>query len=311
MQQREGRIVRQGNENAKVDIFTYVTENTFDSYLFQMVERKQSFIGQIMTSKSPARSAEDIDETALNYAEIKALCAGNPLIKEKMDLDIEVQRLKLLKSSHLGQRYALEDKIAKEFPKQVALYQQLLSGYDADIQLVANNTNPDPDVFGPMDVQRKLYTQKKAAGEAILAACHAMTSADPVLLGKYRGFTMTLFFDVITKEYKVTLQAALTHTTALGTDVFGNIQRLDNLMDSFPLKKNACETQLSNLHTQIENAKQEVQKPFPHDDELKEKSARLEELNILLNMDKSENEIVDGEPEDAELPQKTSREHER
>ena len=311
LQQREGRIVRQGNENTKVDIFTYVTEDTFDSYLFQMVERKQSFIGQIMTSKSPARSAEDIDEIALNYAEIKALCAGNPLIKEKMDLDIEVQRLKLLKSSHLGQRYALEDKIAKDFPKRIALHQQLLSGYDADIQLVQSNTSPDPDAFGPMDVQGKLYTQKKAAGEAILAACHAMTSADPVLLGKYRGFTMTLFFDAITKEYKVTLQAALSHTTALGTDVFGNIQRLDNLLDSFPLKKNACTKQLRELHTQMENAKQEAQKPFPKEDELKEKSARLDELNILLNMDKSENEIVDGEPGNAELPQKNSREHER
>ena len=298
LQQREGRIIRQKNENDEVDIYTYVTENTFDSYLYQLVEGKQKFIGQIMTSKSPVRSAEDIDETALSYAEIKALCTGNPHIKEKMDLDIDVQRLKLLKANHLSQRYALEDQIIKILPQKIASFEQRIEGYTADINRLQENTHPNEDGFSSMEVEGTVYTDKKAAGSAILAACHAMTSPDPVPLGQYRGFAMELSFESFSKEYRITLKGALTHTTGLGTDVFGNILRLDNLLGGMEERLIACREQLENVNVQLENAKQEVEKPFPQEDELKTKSARLDELNILLNMDKRESEIVDGDKGD-------------
>ena len=298
LQQREGRIIRQRNENDEVDIYTYVTENTFDSYLYQLVEGKQKFIGQIMTSKSPVRSAEDIDETALSYAEIKALCTGNPHIKEKMDLDIDVQRLKLLKANHLSQRYALEDQIIKILPQKIASFEQRIEGYTADINRLQENTHPNEDGFSSMEVEGTVYTDKKAAGSAILAACHAMTSPDPVPLGQYRGFAMELSFESFSKEYRITLKGALTHTTGLGTDVFGNILRLDNLLGGMEERLIACREQLENVNVQLENAKQEVEKPFPQEDELKTKSARLDELNILLNMDKRESEIVDGDKGD-------------
>ena len=300
LQQREGRIIRQGNENDEVDIYTYVTENTFDSYLYQLVEGKQKFIGQIMTSKSPVRSAEDIDETALSYAEIKALCTGNPYIKEKMDLDIDVQRLKLLKANHLSQRYALEDQIIKYLPQKIVSLEQRIEGYTADMNRLKENTHPNEDGFSPMEVEGTVYTDKKAAGSAILAACKAMTSPDPVPLGQYRGFAMELSFESFTKEFRITLKGTLTHTTGLGTDIFGNILRLDNLLGGMEERLIACREQLENVNVQLANAKQEVEKPFPQEDELKTKSARLDELNILLNMDKRESEIVDGEPgEDA------------
>ena len=295
LQQREGRIIRQGNENDEVDIYTYVTENTFDSYLYQLVEGKQKFIGQIMTCKSPIRSAEDIDETALSYAEIKALCTGNPHIKEKMDLDIDVQRLKLLKANHLSQRYALEDQIIKYLPQKAASLEQRIEGYTADINRLKENTHPNEDGFSPMEVEGTTYTDKKAAGSAILAACKAMTSPDPVPLGQYRGFAMELSFESFTKEFRITLKGALTHTTSLGTDIFGNILRLDNLLGGMEERLIACQEELANVNVQLDNAKQEVEKPFPQEDELKTKSARLDELNILLNMDKRESEIVDGD----------------
>ncbi len=312
LQQREGRIVRQGNENPEVDIYTYVTENTFDSYLYQLVEGKQKFIGQVMTSKSPVRSAEDIDETALSYAEIKALCTGNPHIKEKMDLDIAVQRLKLLKANHLSQKYALEDQIIKEFPQKIAAYEQRIDGYKADIAHLAEHTHPNEDGFSPMEVEGTVYTDKKAAGSAILAACHAMTSPDAVPLGQYRGFAMELSFDSFSREFKVTLKNKLRHTTSLGTDIFGNIQRLDNLLSGFKDSLHVCEEQLENTKVQLADAKAAVDKPFPQEDELKTKSARLDELNILLNLDKRENEIVDGErEEDEKIPVRESLEWER
>lgn len=295
LQQREGRIIRQGNENDEVDIYTYVTENTFDSYLYQLVEGKQKFIGQIMTSKSPVRSCEDIDETALSYAEIKALCTGNPHIKEKMDLDIDVQRLRLLKANHLSQRYALEDQIIKELPQEIAKYEQYIEGYTSDMDRLKENTHPNEDGFSPMEVEGTVYTDKKAAGSAILAACKAMTSPEPVPLGQYRGFAMDLSFESLFREFKVTLKGALYYTTPLGTDIFGNILRLDNLLGSMEERISTCREQLENTKVQLENAKLEVEKPFPQEDELKRKSARLDELNILLNMDKRESEIVDGD----------------
>ena len=295
LQQREGRIIRQGNENDEVDIYTYVTENTFDSYLYQLVEGKQKFIGQIMTSKSPVRSAEDIDETALSYAEIKALCTGNPHIKEKMDLDIDVQRLRLLKANHLSQRYALEDQIIKTLPQEIARYEQYIEGYTSDMDRLKEDTHPNEDGFSPMEVEGTVYTDKKAAGSAILAACKAMTSPDPVPLGQYRGFAMELSFESFSKEFRITLKGSLTHTTGLGTDIFGNILRLDNLLGGMEERLIVCREQLENVNVQLANAKQEVEKPFPQEDELKRKSARLDELNILLNMDKRESEIVDGD----------------
>ena len=295
-----------------MDIYTYVTENTFDSYLYQLVEGKQKFIGQIMTSKSPVRSAEDIDETALSYAEIKALCTGNPHIKEKMDLDIDVQRLKLLKANHLSQRYALEDQIIKQFPQDIATYEQLIAGYAADMIRLKENTHPNEDGFSPMEVERVVYTDKKAAGSAILAACKAMTSPDPVPLGQYRGFAMELSFESFTREYRITLKGELNHKISLGSDIFGNILRLDNLLGGFEERQIYYREQLENTKVQLANAKQEVEKPFPQEDELKRKSARLDELNILLNMDKRENEIVDGEPtEDEPAPGRDSPDRER
>ena len=295
-----------------MDIYTYVTENTFDSYLYQLVEGKQKFIGQIMTSKSPVRSAEDIDETALSYAEIKALCAGNPHIKEKMDLDIDVQRLKLLKANHLSQRYTLEDQIIKEFPRQIAIHEQLIEGYTADMSRLKENTHPNEDGFSPMEVEGVVYTDKKAAGSAILAACKAMTSSAPVPLGQYRGFSMELSFDSISREFKITLIGTLRHTANLGTDIFGNILRLDNLLGGMEERQIFYREQLENVKVQLDNAKQEVEKPFSQEDELKTKSARLDKLNILLNMDKRENEIVDGDLADDEpVPGRNRSDRER
>ena len=292
LQQREGRIIRQGNENSEVDIYSYVTEGTFDAYLYQLVERKQKFIAQIMTSKSPVRSAEDVDEQTLSYAEIKALASGNPLIKEKMDLDIEVTKLKLLKSSHLSQRYSMEDAISKTFPKSIAETQERLAGYGADIAAVKAHTAPNEDGFSPMTLAGKVYTEKKAAGAELLTMCQNMLTPEPTQAGSYRGLTLELSFDSFSQEYRLTMIGQLRHMTTLGTDVFGNIQRMDNLLETLPVKEQACREKLSELHTQLETAKVEVLKPFPREEELQTKLARLEELNALLNMDKREPEIV-------------------
>ena len=292
LQQREGRIIRQGNENAEVDIYSYVTEGTFDAYLYQLVERKQKFIAQIMTSKLPVRSAEDVDDQALSYAEIKALASGNPLIKEKMDLDIEVTKLKLLKSSHLSQRYSMEDAISKTFPKSIAETQERLAGYGADIAAVKAHTAPNEDGFSPMTLAGKVYTEKKAAGAELLVLCQNMLTPEATQVGSYRGLTLELSFDSFSQEYRLTMIGQLRHMATLGTDVFGNIQRMDNLLESLPLKEQACREKLSDLHNQLETARVEVLKPFPREEELQAKLARLEELNALLNMDKREPEIV-------------------
>ena len=299
LQQREGRIIRQGNENAEVDIYSYVTEGTFDAYLYQLVERKQKFIAQIMTSKSPVRSAEDVDEQALSYAEIKALASGNPLIKEKMDLDIEISKLKLLKGNHLSQRYALEDAISKTFPKSIAETQERLAGYGADIATVKAHTAPNADGFSPMTLAGKVYAEKKAAGTELLTLCQNMLTPEPMQIGLYRGLTLELSFDSFSQEYRLAMIGQLRHVVTLGTDVFGNIQRMDNLLESLPVKEQACREKLSDLHSQLETAKAEVLKPFPREKELKAKLLRLEELNALLNIDKREPEIV----ADAEAPE--------
>lgn len=307
LQQREGRIIRQGNENPEVDIYSYVTEGTFDAYLYQLVESKQKFISQIMTSKSPVRSAEDVDEQALSYAEIKALASGNPMIKEKMDLDIEVSKLKLLKANHLSQKYALEDAISKGFPKQIAETQARITGYGADIATVKENTHPNGDGFSPLTLAGVTHADKKEAGAALLTMCQTMISPEATQIGSYRGLTLELAFDTFAREYRLTMIGQLRHTVTLGTDVFGNLQRMDNALEGLPIKEQACREQLSNLQTQLETAKAEVQKPFPRETELNTKTARLEELNTLLNLDHKEPEIVDAEPDEDQRPPERRR----
>ena len=307
LQQREGRIIRQGNENPEVDIYSYVTEGTFDAYLYQLVESKQKFISQIMTSKSPVRSAEDVDEQALSYAEIKALASGNPMIKEKMDLDIEVSKLKLLKANHLSQKYALEDAISKGFPKQIAETQARIAGYGADIATVKENTHPNADGFSPLTLAGATYAEKKEAGAVLLTMCQTMLSPEATQIGSYRGLTLELAFDTFAREYRLTMIGQLRHTVTLGTDVFGNLQRMDNALEGLPIKEQTCREQLSNLQTQLETAKAEVQKPFPREAELNTKMARLEELNSLLNLDHKEPEIVDAEPDEDQRPPERRR----
>lgn len=297
MAQREGRIVRQGNENPEVDIFTYVTEQTFDAYLYQLVENKQKFIGQIMTSKSPVRSAEDVDEQALSYAEIKALATGNPYIKEKMDLDVAVSKLKLLKQNHLSQRYALEDKLIKFYPQEIRRLEQTIEKAKLDIQTSKNKTQTNEDNFSPMIIQGATFTEKKAAGSAILAECKAMTSPEPKIIGSYRGFNMELSFDSFEKQYVLTLVGKLKYAVPLGTDIIGNITRIDNRIDGIPERLSDTKARLENTIIQQKNAKEQAEKPFPQEEELKEKSARLAEVNALLDMDHKDVEIADSEPD--------------
>ena len=298
IEQREGRILRQGNENDKVDIFRYVTENTFDSYMWQTIESKQKFISQIMTSKSPVRSCEDVDETALSYAEIKALATGNPYIREKMDLEIEVSRLKLVKANYLSQKYMLEDSLLKHYPKEIRLTQERINGYEADIALYGRHKSEE---FPGMLLYGTHYAEKKEAGTAILEACKAMTSPEPKEVGSYRGFTLLLSYDIVAKVFRMTLRGELSHTVELGSDIHGNIQRMENVLESLPSRLSACEKALATLKEQMENAKAEVEKPFEQEQELSEKAARLAELNALLNMDKRENAALDAEPEHTEI----------
>ena len=302
LEQRSGRIIRQGNTNPKVEIFRYVTEQTFDAYLYQIVEGKQKFISQIMTSKSPVRSAEDIDETALSYAEIKMLATGNPLIKEKMDLDIQVAKLKMLKQNHLSECYSLEDKLIKTFPREIKSLEERIVGIEKDIATLANNTPKGEEKFLPMTIDGVIYAEKADAGQALIDRCKAMTKPDIIPVGEYRGFAMSLEFDTFAKEYKATLKGEISHKTSLGTDIHGNITRLDNLLEGMGTRLDTAKNTLENTKTQMKNAEIEVKREFPQEPELREKTARLDELNILLNMDKRENEVVDGDIENANDP---------
>lgn len=302
LEQRSGRIIRQGNSNPDVDIYRYVTEQTFDAYLYQLVEGKQKFASQIMTSKSPVRSAEDIDETALSYAEIKMLATGNPYIKEKMDLDIQVQKLKLLKSSFLSEKYALEDKIIKYYPQRITALENRIEGLKQDVDTAKQHPKPTNDRFVGMEVKGVFYSEKADAGKAIINACKQMNSPDPIPLGKYRGFETELLFNTAERNYEVRLKGATSRNVPLGDDAHGNIIRLDNGIDRFAESLSLAENDLENTKNQLETAKKEVQKPFIQEEELKTKLARLDELNILLNMDKRDNEIVGGEPDEGEVP---------
>lgn len=311
LEQRSGRIVRQGNENPQVEIYRYVTEQTFDAYLYQLVEGKQKFASQIMTSKFPVRSAEDIDETALSYAEIKMLATGNPYIKEKMDLDIQVQKLKMLKSNFLSEKYGLEDKVIKFYPQQIAYLKSRVEGLTKDVETAKSHPKPiDEQPLGMM-VSGVSYSEKAEAGQAIINACKSMNSPDAIPLGEYRGFQMELYFDTVQRNYVVKLKGETSRDVPLGDDSHGNIVRIDNGIERFEEALADTKNSLENTEKQFETAKQEIEKPFAKEEELRAKTARLDELNILLNMDKKENEIVGGEPDEGEMIEKKSRNFER
>ena len=299
LQQRLGRIVRQGNENEEVEIYRYVTEGTFDAYLYQLVENKQKFIAQIMTSKAPVRVADDVDETALSYSEIKALATGNPLIIEKCNLDMEVARLNMLKASHLNQVYALEEMVYRKYPEEITRLTERIEGYEQDVALAAAHPKAQEGFCG-MEVDGKHYAEKEDAGKAIIDVCTRMTGSDAVLLGQYRGFSMVLAYDGRSNEYRITLKGTLSHTVTLGADVFGNITRLDNALENLAGSLEAEQNRLVETRGQLENARAELQTPFAREAELAEKTKRLKELNILLNMDEKDKTLMDDGPDEGE-----------
>ena len=301
LQQRLGRIVRQGNDNEEVEIFRYVTEGTFDAYLYQLVENKQKFIAQIMTSKSPVRVADDVDETALSYSEIKALATGNPLIIEKCNLDMEVAKLNMLKASYLNQVYALEELVLRKYPEEITRLTERIAGYEQDVALAAAHPKAKEGFCG-MVIEGKQYEEKEDAGKAIIDVCTRMTGSDAVLLGSYRGFSMVLAYDSHSNEYRITLKGTLSHTVTLGADVFGNITRLDNALENLAGSLQAEQGRLEETKGQLENARAELQMPFAREEELAEKTKRLKELNILLNMDQKDKTLIDSAPDEGEEP---------
>ena len=301
MTQRNGRIIRQGNMNKEVRVFNYVTEGTFDSYLFQTLENKQRFISQIMTSKSPVRSCEDVDEQALSYAEIKALCAGNPLIKEKMDLDVQVAKLKVLKADHQSQKFRLQDKLLTKFPADIRETNAYIAGVKADAQLAAAHPQVQEGFCG-MTIKGVTYDEKKTAGERLVLACSELPNAEEKVIGSYRGFELSLRFDTFRSEYQALLKGQRKYTVPLGTDPLGNIIRLDNSLNNFPERINSAENELATLHQQQAAAQIEVEKPFPQEEELAEKSARLAELNAQLDVDEKSHEPEQDEEEQEDAP---------
>ena len=305
MTQRNGRIIRQGNMNKEVKVFNYVTEGTFDSYLFQTLENKQRFISQIMTSKSPVRSCEDVDEQALSYAEIKALCAGNPLIKEKMDLDVQVAKLKVLKADHQSQKFRLQDKLLTKFPADIRETNAYIAGVKADAQLAAAHPQVQEGFCG-MTIKGVTYDEKKTAGERLVLACSELPNAEEKVIGSYRGFELSLRFDTYRSEYQAILKGQRRYPVALGTDPLGNIIRLDNSLNNFPERINSAENELATLHQQQAAAQIEVEKPFPQEEELTEKSARLAELNAQLDVDEKSHEPEQDEEEQEDEPRRPS-----
>ena len=305
MTQRNGRIIRQGNMNKEVKVFNYVTEGTFDSYLFQTLENKQRFISQIMTSKSPVRSCEDVDEQALSYAEIKALCAGNPLIKEKMDLDVQVAKLKVLKADHQSQKFRLQDKLLTKFPADIQETNAHIAGLKADAQLAAAHPQGKEEFCG-MTIRGVTYDEKKTAGERLVLACSELPNAEEKVIGSYRGFELSLRFDTFRTEYQALLKGQRKYTVPLGTDPLGNIIRLDNSLNNFPERITAAENELDTLHQQQAAAQIEVEKPFPQEEELTEKSARLAELNAQLDVDEKSHEPEQDEEEQENVSRRPS-----
>ena len=284
LEQRSGRIIRQGNMNPEVHIYRYVTEATFDAYLWQTLENKQKFISQIMTSKSPVRACDDIDETALSYAEIKALCAGDERIKEKMDLDVDVARLKLMKANHQSQQYRLEDNLLRYFPEQIEQNKGYIAGFEADMKTLAEHPHP-ADGFAGMTVRGDVLTDKENAGAALVDAFKEVKGLDPIPVGSYRGFQMSLTLEDFGRDYVLTLKGQMTHRVTLGKDPRGNLTRIDNALNGMADRLATTQSKLESLYSQMETAKAELGKPFPQEDELRVKSARLAELNIALNID--------------------------
>lgn len=284
LEQRSGRIIRQGNRNEQVHIYRYVTEATFDAYLWQTVENKQKFISQIMTSKSPVRSCEDIDETALSYAEIKALCAGDERIKEKMDLDVDVARLRLMKANHQSQQYRLEDSILRTFPEQIEWNKAHIAGLEADMAMLAAHPLPAEGFVG-IEVKGDILTDKDNAGAVLLEAFKDAKGLEPVPIGSYRGFSMSLTVEDFGREFVLTLKGQMTHKVLLGKDARGNLIRMENALNAMPERLRGVQERLDNIYAQLEAAKAELGKPFPQEDELQRKAARLAELNAVLNID--------------------------
>ncbi|XBM20336.1 DEAD/DEAH box helicase family protein [Faecalibacterium prausnitzii] len=305
MTQRNGRIIRQGNMNKEVKVFNYVTEGTFDSYLFQTLENKQRFISQIMTSKSPVRSCEDVDEQALSYAEIKALCAGNPLIKEKMDLDVQVAKLKVLKADHQSQKFRLQDKLLTKFPADIQETNAYIAGVKADTQLAAAHPQVQEGFCG-MTIKGVIYDEKKTAGERLVLACSELPNAEEKVIGSYRGFELSLRFDTFRSEYQAILKGQRRYPVPLGTDPLGNIIRLDNSLNNFPERITSAENELTTLHQQQATAQIEVEKPFPQEEELAEKSARLAELNAQLDVDEKSHDPEQDKEEQEDAPRRPS-----
>ena len=292
LEQQEGRILRQGNQNDKVKIFRYVTENTFDAYMWQILENKQKFISQIMTSKSPVRACEDVDDTALSYAEIKALATGNPYIKEKMDLDVQVSKLKLLKANHTSQIYRLESDIAKNFPVQISALKERIAGMQIDSQVVKSVDLQDNDTFA-MTVGNVLYEDKKEAGEALIAACAGLKAVSTGgKVGEYHGFTLSASYNMFSNAFELTIKGKCSYKLEIGKDPVGNMQRIHNTLSSIDRKLTESEQKLETVQQQLATAQEEVKKPFPKEAELNEKMERLSELNALLNMDEKGNETI-------------------
>ena len=308
--QRSGRIIRQGNKNPEVDIYRYVTEGTFDAYLYQLVENKQRFISQIMTSKTPVRFAEDIDETALSYAEIKALAAGNPDIIEKTELDTQVAKLKLLKQNYLSEKYALEDKVIKYYPNEIKRLENRIEDMKEDIEVFNNNNTPD-NSFGKMNIKGTDFTERKEAGEKIIEICKSMTNPEPLEIGEYKGFKIILSFDTMDRKFYASMKNNLSYKTELGSDPSGNITRIDNVLNGIETRLSSIENNLEDTKKNYESAKKEIEKPFPQEEELKTKSKRLDELNIKLNLNNKDKEIIDDGNDISDDSQDCKKEYER
>lgn len=308
--QRSGRIIRQGNKNPEVDIYRYVTEGTFDAYLYQLVENKQRFISQIMTSKTPVRFAEDIDETALSYAEIKALAAGNPDIIEKTELDTQVAKLKLLKQNYLSEKYALEDKVIKYYPNEIKRLENRIEDMKEDIEVFNNNNTPD-NSFEKMNIKGTDFTERKEAGEKIIEICKSMTNPEPLEIGDYKGFKIILSFDTMDRKFYASMKNNLSYKTELGSDPSGNITRIDNVLNGIETRLSSVENNLEDTKKNYESAKKEIEKPFPQEEELKTKSKRLDELNIKLNLNNKDKEIIDDGNDISDDSQECKKEYER
>lgn len=308
--QRSGRIIRQGNKNPEVDIYRYVTEGTFDAYLYQLVENKQRFISQIMTSKTPVRFAEDIDETALSYAEIKALAAGNPDIIEKTELDTQVAKLKLLKQNYLSEKYALEDKVIKYYPNEIKRLENRIEDMKEDIEVFNNNNTPD-NSFEKMNIKGTDFTERKEAGEKIIEICKSMTNPEPLEIGEYKGFKIILSFDTMDRKFYASMKNNLSYKTELGSDPSGNITRIDNVLNGIETRLSSIENNLEDTKKNYESAKKEIEKPFPQEEELKTKSKRLDELNIKLNLNNKDKEIIDDGNDISDDSQDCKKEYER